>query len=178
MAEPAAAPVPDKRFKRRDDLLAIQAQMQETWAETKPFERDAPNDGTKDKYMCTFPYPYMNGRLHIGHAFSLTKTEFSVRYNRLKGKNALWPFGLHCTGMPIQAAAQRVEEEMKEFGNPPVFPVEEKAAAPVKGQKSKVAAKTVRTRTIPAAEPRASRCFMRIVQLGRFRAARRGNGRS
>jgi len=23
--------------------------------------------------MATFPYPYMNGRLHLGHAYSLTK---------------------------------------------------------------------------------------------------------
>ena len=30
--------------------------------------------------MITFPYPYMNGRLHMGHGFSLTKTEFMVRY--------------------------------------------------------------------------------------------------
>eukprot|EP01052_Picozoa_sp_SAG31_P012724 SAG31_NODE_750_length_12362_cov_6.912827_1_plen_951_part_10 len=126
---------------RRDALLEIQAQSQKLWEETKPYERDAPADGEGEKFMCTFPYPYMNGRLHVGHAFSLTKTEFAVRYNRLKGRNAIWPFGLHCTGMPIQAAAQRIDEEMKAFGNPPVFPVEEPAAA-AGGQKSKVAAKT------------------------------------
>lgn len=27
----------------------------------------------KPKYMATFPYPYMNGRLHLGHAYSMTK---------------------------------------------------------------------------------------------------------
>ena len=31
-------------------------------------------------HVSTFPYPYMNGRLHMGHGFSLTKTEFMVRY--------------------------------------------------------------------------------------------------
>jgi len=53
------------------------------------------------KYMVTFPYPYMNGYLHLGHAFSMSKAEFSVRYQRQRGKNALFPFAFHCTGMPI-----------------------------------------------------------------------------
>ena len=25
------------------------------------------------RFMVTFPYPYMNGKLHLGHAFSFTK---------------------------------------------------------------------------------------------------------
>ena len=55
--------------------------------------------------MVTFPYPYMNGYLHIGHAFSISKAEYMVRYQKQKGKTALWPFGFDCTGMPIQGAA-------------------------------------------------------------------------
>ena len=57
------------------------------------------------KFLVTFPYPYMNGRLHLGHAYSLTKAEFMVQYQRIKGVNALFPFGFHCTGMPIQVHA-------------------------------------------------------------------------
>jgi leucyl-tRNA synthetase len=53
------------------------------------------------KYMVTFPYPYMNGFLHLGHAFSMSKAEFANRYQRQRGKRALFPFGFHCTGMPI-----------------------------------------------------------------------------
>jgi len=64
------------------------------------------------KYYVTFPFPYMNGYLHLGHAFSLSKCEFQVRYQKQRGKNVLWPFGFHCTGMPIQASANRLKMEM------------------------------------------------------------------
>lgn len=55
-----------------------------------------------ESYMVTFPYPYMNGKLHVGHTFTASKCEFAVGYQRLKGKKCLWPFGFHCTGMPIK----------------------------------------------------------------------------
>ena len=56
----------------------------------------------------------MNGRLHLGHAFSMSKCEFQSRYQRLLGKNVLFPFAFHCTGMPIAAAAKRVQKEMSD----------------------------------------------------------------
>lgn len=97
------------------------------WEREKLFECDAPpaagpgNDGAagdgvvgaEGKFFVTFPYPYMNGLLHLGHAFSLTKAEFAVSYQRMMGRRCLWPFGFHCTGMPIQAAADNLRREMQ-----------------------------------------------------------------
>lgn len=42
----------------------------------------------------------------------MSKCEFSVRYQRQLGKRALFPFGFHCTGMPIHAAANRLKREI------------------------------------------------------------------
>ncbi len=64
----------------------------------------------------------MNGLLHLGHAFSLSKCEFAVGYQRLKGKKCLFPFAFHCTGMPIKASADKLKREIETFGCPPVFP--------------------------------------------------------
>lgn len=100
--------------------------MQAFWEHEKLFELDAPTDEAgrlEPKYMVTFPYPYMNGRLHLGHTFTLAKCEFAVGYERLKGKRAIFPFGFHCTGMPIKAAADKLANEMATYGNPPQFPV-------------------------------------------------------
>jgi len=110
---------------RRDLLHDIEARAQAKWEETKAFEEDAPAEGTWDggKYLVTFPYPYMNGRLHLGHAFSLTKAEFSVAFHRMRGEKALFPFAFHCTGMPIQAAAHKLKNEFALYGSPlPNFP--------------------------------------------------------
>ena len=55
-------------------------------------------------------------------AFSLTKAEFAAGFKRLRGYNVLFPFGFHCTGMPIQAAANKLKNEIATYGNPPQFP--------------------------------------------------------
>lgn len=95
----------------------------------------------------------MNGRLHLGHTFSLSKAEFSVRYHRLKGRNVLFPLGFHCTGMPIKACADKLKRELETFGYPPAFPSELEDMVPVeverdvipkdksKGKKTKAVAK-------------------------------------
>ena len=103
--------------------------MQAKWASERVYEADPPATHEAaghftGKYFVTFPYPYMNGRLHLGHGFSLSKSEFAVRFWRMKGRNALWPFGLHVTGTPIAACAQKIANEMKQFGCPPTFPPE------------------------------------------------------
>ena len=58
------------------------------------------------RYMVTFPYPYMNGQLHLGHTFTISKCEFAVGFQRLKGKKCLFPFGFHVTGMPIKVRSK------------------------------------------------------------------------
>jgi len=61
-------------------------------------------------------YPYMNGTLHAGHSFSVSKIEFTAGYARMQGKRSLFPMGFHCTGMPIKACADKLINEVKLFG--------------------------------------------------------------
>ncbi|KAI3450362.1 hypothetical protein Pfo_007027 [Paulownia fortunei] len=74
----------------------------------------------------------MNGYLHLGHAFSLSKLEFVAAYHRMRGANVLLPFVFHCTGVPIKASADKLTREIEMFGNLPVFPVvkEEESGEP------------------------------------------------
>lgn len=115
---------PAQSFARRDHLLELQASAQAKWENSKVFEVDAPatGSGTPDeKFFGNFPYPYMNGLLHLGHAFSLSKLEFAAAYHRLCQKQVLFPQGFHCTGMPIKACADRLKREIQTYGCPPKF---------------------------------------------------------
>lgn len=43
-----------------------------------------------NKFFGNFPYPYMNGMLHLGHAFSLSKLEFAAAYHRMQVHHPLF----------------------------------------------------------------------------------------
>ncbi|SSD59087.1 probable Leucine--tRNA ligase, cytoplasmic [Saccharomycodes ludwigii] len=114
---------------RRDALIAIEKKYQKLWAEEHLFEVDAPSledepitiDSEElqkkyPKFMSSMAYPYMNGVLHAGHCFTLSKVEFSVGFERMNGKRALFPLGFHCTGMPILACADKLKREIELFG--------------------------------------------------------------
>eukprot|EP01138_Halocafeteria_seosinensis_P009641 gb/GECG01009852.1/.p1 GENE.gb/GECG01009852.1/~~gb/GECG01009852.1/.p1 ORF type:complete len:1126 (+),score=150.26 gb/GECG01009852.1/:1-3378(+) len=111
----ASTPTP-KSFARRDRLAYMQDTMQKLWEEEGLHQQDAPEGESENppKFLVTFPYPYMNGKLHLGHAFSMTKAEFAARFHRILGEKSLFPFAFHCTGMPIQAAANKLKREMDE----------------------------------------------------------------
>ncbi|KAG5509593.1 hypothetical protein JKF63_06298 [Porcisia hertigi] len=119
---------------RRDHLVSIEREKQAQWAANKLHEFDAPAPGEErpQKFLTTFPYPYMNGMLHLGHGFSITKAEFATRFQRMMGCRALWPFAFHVTGTPIAACAQKIAKEIQQYGNPPKFPAEllEKPSTP------------------------------------------------
>ncbi|KAG8897503.1 cytosolic leucyl tRNA synthetase, partial [Tulasnella sp. 417] len=100
----------------------------------------------------------MNGSLHLGHGFSISKIEFNAGYQRMLGKRALFPVGMHCTGMPIKAAADKLVREIELFGEnferytddseaeppaaDPTAPVQANPATAVdRAKKGKVAAK-------------------------------------
>ncbi|CAO3653578.1 unnamed protein product [Mucor fragilis] len=143
---------------KRDALRALEDKARSLWESEKAFEIDAPtieeHPNSEDlheaypKYMSCMPYPYMNGRLHLGHAFTFSKVEYGTGYERMKGKRALLPQGFHVTGMPIKASADKIAREIEMFGKN--FEKYEELAlsdalekkAEVKNVKSKVAAKT------------------------------------
>jgi leucyl-tRNA synthetase len=145
-----------KERTRVKELREVEEQIQLKWNEAKAFEEDAPETKLvwvlsvekscktlirSAKYMTTFPFPYMNGRLHLGHTFTLSKCEFAASYHRLRGQKCLFPFAFHCTGMPIKvvcnsfpfilipfslwACADKLKREMQLYGFPPAFPSED-----------------------------------------------------
>ncbi|KAF8522737.1 hypothetical protein BU17DRAFT_86642 [Hysterangium stoloniferum] len=148
---------------KRDYLKSLEKKYQDRWVEEKLFEVDAPREGDltaeqlrekHPKWFGNFPYPYMNGSLHLGHAFTISKIEFAAGYERMLGKRTLFPHGFHCTGMPIKAASDKIVREIEMFGPDferyePDADVPDAEAAPKSGavdkaKKGKVAAKATK----------------------------------
>jgi leucyl-tRNA synthetase len=84
----------------------IEQKWQQKWEEAHLFEADP--DPKREKRMVTFPYPYMNGPLHVGHTFTASRVDVYARFKRMQGYNVLWPWGWHWTGQPLLGASQRV----------------------------------------------------------------------
>ncbi|KAI8954138.1 leucyl-tRNA synthetase [Xylaria longipes] len=144
---------------KRDTLIADELRYQKLWDDLKIFQQDAPaaDEPKPPKFFATMAYPYMNGTLHAGHAFTWSKVEFMTGFARMQGQRALFPQGYHCTGMPIKAAADKLKRESEMFGqnfeNAPSAELEQLSIAEApsasktdiskfSGSKSKAAAKS------------------------------------
>jgi len=84
----------------------IEAKWQTAWENSHIFEADP--DPSRKKVLVTFPFPYMNGPLHVGHAFTASRVDVYARFRRMQGFNVLWPWAWHWTGQPLLGASQRV----------------------------------------------------------------------
>lgn len=97
------------------DLRAVEEKWQARWA--KEHEADAPRGSAgakgsqvpRGKCFGAIVYPYVNGPLHLGHAFTNVRTDAYVRWRALHGDRTLEAFGFHATGEPIVGMAKRVK---------------------------------------------------------------------
>lgn len=87
---------------------AIERRWRQEWEERRAYEPAVQPD--KPKFFATYPYSYMNSYAHVGHAYTMGRVDFFIRYQRMRGKNTLFPFAYHLTGTPIMAAANRVRD--------------------------------------------------------------------
>lgn len=89
------------------DFKAIEQKWKQKWADEKIFEAN-PND--REKFFVNFPFPYVDGPLHLGHTFTLTRLDVIARFKRMQGFNVLFPFAFHATGEPIVGATERLKK--------------------------------------------------------------------
>ena len=82
-----------------------EAKWQQFWEEKQLFKYDRNSD--KEAYSIDTPPPTVSGKLHIGHVFSYTQTEIIARYQRMLGKNVMYPFGFDDNGLPTEILTER-----------------------------------------------------------------------
>ncbi|TNE29870.1 MAG: valine--tRNA ligase, partial [Alphaproteobacteria bacterium] len=93
------------------DPAAIEARWYAHWEEHGCFRPDRPD---AEPYTIVNPPPNVTGSLHIGHALDNTLQDIVIRYERLRGKDALWVVGTDHAGIATQMVVERQLEERQD----------------------------------------------------------------
>ena len=66
---------------------------------------------SESSYCILIPPPNVTGKLHIGHALQSTLQDLLVRWQRMRGRNALWLPGTDHAGIATQMLVERQFEK-------------------------------------------------------------------
>ncbi|NCP18593.1 MAG: valine--tRNA ligase [Erythrobacter sp.] len=86
------------------DPADIEARWYAHWEENNCFRPERPD---AEAFTIVNPPPNVTGSLHIGHALDNTLQDIVVRYERLRGKDALWVVGMDHAGIATQMVVER-----------------------------------------------------------------------
>lgn len=85
----------------------IEAKWYAHWEANGLFRPERPD---AQPYTIVNPPPNVTGSLHIGHALDNTLQDVAIRYERLRGKDALWVVGMDHAGIATQMVVERQME--------------------------------------------------------------------
>ncbi len=86
------------------DPAAIETRWYQHWETNGLFRPDRPG---AEPFTIVNPPPNVTGSLHVGHALDNTLQDIVVRYERLRGKDALWVVGTDHAGIATQMVVER-----------------------------------------------------------------------
>ncbi|MEL7446560.1 MAG: class I tRNA ligase family protein, partial [Pseudomonadota bacterium] len=89
----------------------IEARWYQHWEEKGCFRPERPD---AEPFTIVNPPPNVTGSLHIGHALDNTLQDIVIRYERLRGKDALWVVGMDHAGIATQMVVERQLEERQD----------------------------------------------------------------
>jgi valyl-tRNA synthetase len=98
----------DKTF----DPKTAEPRLYEAWERSGAFS--PVSDPAAEPFSIVIPPPNVTGSLHIGHALNNTLQDVLIRFERMRGKAALWLPGTDHAGIATQMV---VERQLAETGN-------------------------------------------------------------
>ena len=97
-----------KRYNPRTREPALQAQ----WREKHIYRFHPPGEEAASErpiYSIDTPPPTVSGKLHLGHVYSYSHTDFIARFWRMRGYNVFYPMGFDDNGLPTERLVERLE---------------------------------------------------------------------
>ncbi len=93
------------------DPADIEKRWYAHWEETGGFRPERPD---AEPFTIVNPPPNVTGSLHIGHALDNTLQDIVIRYERMRGKDALWVVGTDHAGIATQMVVERQMEDRQD----------------------------------------------------------------
>ena len=90
---------------KKYDHKAVEQKWQAKWQEAAIYRWDSAKS-REQTFVVDTPPPTVSGSLHVGHVFSYTHTDVIVRYQRMCGKNIMYPMGWDDNGLPTERRVQ------------------------------------------------------------------------
>ena len=87
------------------DTAAIEARHYKDWEASGAFT--AHPEKNSAPYTIMMPPPNVTGSLHMGHALNTTLQDIVIRYNRMRGRDAMWMPGTDHAGIATQMVVER-----------------------------------------------------------------------
>ncbi|HYO88268.1 MAG TPA: valine--tRNA ligase [Candidatus Limnocylindrales bacterium] len=97
---------------RNFEFAAEETRLYEFWEKNGWFKPEAAAPDA-ESYVISMPPPNVTGALHTGHALATTLEDLMIRYERMRGKAALWVPGTDHAGIATQL---QVEKMLREEG--------------------------------------------------------------
>src|SRR3990167_7652077 len=99
-----------EKFLKPYDPASTEKQIYILWEKSGYFNPDNLPTNHKEPFTITLPPPNVTGVLHIGHAYEDSLQDAVIRYQRMRGKKALWLPGTDSAAIATQA---RVEKDVQ-----------------------------------------------------------------
>ncbi|HEY9345848.1 MAG TPA: valine--tRNA ligase [Inquilinus sp.] len=91
----------DKTYGPRE----VEAKLYPEWEQSGAFANNVQSNAAPFTIM--MPPPNVTGSLHMGHAFNMTLQDVLTRFNRRRGRDALWQPGTDHAGIATQMVVER-----------------------------------------------------------------------
>src|SRR5687767_10379226 len=96
----------------QSDPSAVETTLYKEWLDAGLFDADAKRSrrtgGDRDPFVIVMPPPNVTAVLHMGHGLNNTIQDVLVRFERMRGRAALWVPGTDHAGIATQNVVERL----------------------------------------------------------------------
>ena len=97
----------EKNMPRNFDFANVEPRLYDWWQAKGWFKPECAADDA-EPYVISMPPPNVTGSLHIGHALFTALEDLMIRYERMRGKAALWLPGTDHAGIATQLQVEKM----------------------------------------------------------------------